>query len=209
MHKHRAKADDCIDSIAFEYGLTRDKIWNDAANQQLRQLRDHPNLLCDGDYVAIPDKSTKQENAETELRHRFRKMGDCHIHIRFLNWDEKPRVGIPYILIVDTYKYEGETDSSGELRHLIPPSAREGMLMLGEQREERYQLKIGLLDPIEEWSGIQARLVNLSFMFSPVDGAPGPCTENAIRAFQGDHSLNPTGKLDDNTRQKIREIYGT
>jgi hypothetical protein len=209
MIRHKATEDDCIDSIAFEHGLTRDKIWSNAANQEIRQLRNHQNVLCAGDQIVVPDKPKKQEGGETELRHRFRRVGTCHIHIRLLDWDNEPRVGIPYILVVDAYRYEGETDSSGVLKHLIRPDAREGMLMLGEQSEERYLLRIGRLDPVEELSGIQARLSNLGYMFGPIDGTSGPSTSMAIRAFQSEHELTPTGMIDEATKQKIREIHGS
>jgi hypothetical protein len=209
MPEHRAKEHDCIDSIAFKHGFNRDKIWNNAANQQLRKLRNHPNFLCAGDQVIVPDKTKKQESGATELRHRFRRVETCHIHIRFLDWDNEPRVGIPYVLVVDAYKYEGKTDSSGELKHLIRPDALEGMLMLGEQSEERYQLRIGRLDPVEELSGIQARLANLGYMLEPIDGRSGPSTSMAIRAFQSEHEMTPNGMLDEATKQKIREIHGS
>jgi putative peptidoglycan binding protein len=209
MSKYKAREDDCIESIAFEHGFTRDKIWNNAANQQLKKLRNHPNVLCAGDQVVVPDKTKKQENGATGLRHRFRLVDTCHIHIRLLEWDNEPRVGIPYVLVVDAYRYEGETDSSGELKHLIRPDSREGMLMLGEQSEERYLLRIGRLDPVEELSGIQARLSNLGYMFGPIDGTSGPSTSMAIREFQGDHELTPTGMIDEATKQKIREMHGS
>jgi peptidoglycan hydrolase-like protein with peptidoglycan-binding domain len=75
---------------------------------------------------------------------------------------------------------------------------------LDEQDQSALELDIlfGSLDPIEELSGVQKRLVNLGFD-CPVDGEVSDETTAAIEAFQRLFSLPVTGAVDNATRQKL------
>jgi N-acetylmuramoyl-L-alanine amidase len=93
--QHIAKPNDCISSLALQYGFFPDTIWNDPANAKLRQEREDPNVLRTGDVVIIPDKRRKDEDKPTEQRHQFRRKGfPTTIHIRLLKNDE-PRANEP------------------------------------------------------------------------------------------------------------------
>jgi peptidoglycan hydrolase-like protein with peptidoglycan-binding domain len=105
---------------------------------------------------------------------------------------------------------EGTTNGAGELKHPIPPNARQGRLILGvgEEREE-IPLRIGDLDPANSTTGAQARLSNLGFDCGPVDGILGPKTRKAIMRFQKQRKLEVTGKLDDRTIEELEKMYGS
>ena len=131
------------------------------------------------------------------------------LRLRLLD-EDRPRENVPYVIEIEGSFEEGTTDSEGRLQHPIPPDAKRGKLILypGEPKEEKLPLALGYMDPIEEISGVQARLANLGFDCGPPDGDPGPRTRNAIAQFQTQHDLVPTSELDDDTRNKIEELYG-
>jgi hypothetical protein len=80
--RHEVEKGESILSIAQEYGLLPDSIWNDPANDELRKKRKFADRLSAGDIVFIRDKKTKEESGSTEQRHRFKKKGGLGVMIR-------------------------------------------------------------------------------------------------------------------------------
>jgi hypothetical protein len=68
---HAVAAGECISTIAHDYGLPWEKIWNHPENAQLKKTRKDPNVLREGDAVFIPDKESKTVSVATNARHRF------------------------------------------------------------------------------------------------------------------------------------------
>jgi localization factor PodJL len=48
----------------------------------------------------------------------------------------------------------------------------------------------------------------LGFFCGAADGQIGPRTRSALRRFQKRYGLPPTGRVDDQTKQKLRKLYG-
>ena len=68
---HLVKQGECIASIAEAYGFFWETLWNLPENLKLKQLRQEPTILQEGDVVHIPDVREKTEDRSTEARHRF------------------------------------------------------------------------------------------------------------------------------------------
>jgi hypothetical protein len=205
--EHKVQQGECISSIAEKYGLFPDTIWDDPANAELKEKRKDSDVLYPGDLVVIPDKRTKEEPGATETTHKFRKKGvPKKLRLQFLEKDE-PRNNESYVLDIDGRLFSGTTDSEGWIEHTIPPNAKNGKVTLGEEQFE-YILDLGHIDPIEEISGVQARLNNLGFGCGKVDGVLGPKTTAAIKQFQKKYSLTESGESDKQTQDKLKEIYG-
>jgi hypothetical protein len=205
--KYTVKQGDCISSIAFKHGLFPETIWNDSKNSNLKQERKDPNVLLPGDEVYIRDKEGKEESCASEERHRFRRKGVPEIlQIQFKINDE-PRANEAYVLEIDGALSEEQTDADGVAEVWIPPNAMKGKISFRD-REDEYELDLGGLDPITEISGVQARLGTLGFYDGPVDGEMSDELEQAIRVVQERHNLEPTGKLDEATRNVILDEYG-
>jgi len=207
MPDYNVKQGDCLSSIAARHGLFWEKVWNHPKNARLKEQRKDPNVLYPGDVVFVPDKEKKEESGATEQRHRFRKKATPAKLRLELKHGEKPRANEPYTFEIDGQLFSGTTDDDGKLEHRIPPNAKRGKLLLGENKEE-FQLDLGHLDPIEEVSGVQARLNNLGFDCGKVDEILGPKTETAINDFQKQNKLKITGKIDQQTRDKLKQVYG-
>ena len=77
-----------------------------------------------------------------------------------------------------------------------------------------YALKIGHLDPIDDLSGLVARLRNLGYLDDITgdvepDGTPTKDALGfAVELFQNDYKLPVDGTDLDGIRQKLKEMYG-
>lgn len=207
--EHKVREGECVTSIAFEAGLPEERVWDDPANAAVKTARVDRNILLDGDRLHVPEIARREEPGATEMRHRFElKIPPVLLRLRMLDEDE-PRANEPYCLKIDGRVLQGTTDAAGCLQVEIPPQAKRAVLRMGDiQSGEDYVLQIGALDPLDQISGIQSRLLNLGFDPGPIDGVLGPKTERALTAFQRKHDLEPTGRPDSPTQQKLKEQYG-
>jgi len=204
---YKVKQGDCMESIAYSHGFFWETLWNLPENEELREKRKDPNVLLPGDKVFIPKLRIKEESCSTEERHRFRLKGvPAKVVIRF-EIDGEPRADEPYFLVIDGIRSNGRTDEEGRIEFYIPPDAKKGRITFPETERE-YDLVLGGLDPISELSGVQGRLMDLGFFPGPVDNQMSPELTEAIRTFQEQNDLEASGKLDDDTRQKIDKVFG-
>ena len=209
MKKYIVKQGDCVESIAEKNGFFWETVWNDPENAELKRNRNNPNLLLPGDSLVIPDKRTKSENIQTEQRAKFKVKGvPSKLRIFLQDDDSEPYANTPYVLEVDTQSFSGKTDRQGLVAHSIPPTAQKGKLYLGEERNVVYELRLGFIDPITEFSGIKSRLSNLGYQCGQSNDPSDADTQLAIRRFQYQYQLDETGVIDDKTRDKIQELYG-
>ena len=207
MPQYTVKQGDCISSIADRNGLFWEQLWNHPSNASLKASRKDPNVLRPGDVVYVPDKREKTETGATDQLHRFRKKGvPAKLRLRLLDEDE-PLANQHYTLEIDGQTFSGTTDSDGRIEQSIPPSAKQGKLVVGDRRDE-YALDLGHIDPISEVSGVQERLNNLGYDCGAPDGVLGPRTRTAIREFQKAMGLRETGETDDQTRRRLEQEYG-
>jgi hypothetical protein len=208
---HTVAQGDCISSIAEKNGLFWETVWNHPENSELKEKRKDPNILLPGDVVFVPDKQMKEESGATEQCHKFRKKGvPAKIRLQILDDDDEPRADEPYILEIDGKAISGQTDSEGVIEQFIPPNARKGKLLVGEEQEE-YLLDLGHIDPIDTVAGVQVRLQNLGYDCGGADGKLGSKTRAAILEFQQKHELEEieeTGEIDQATLDKLEEIHG-
>lgn len=203
---HRVRPGECISSIAVDHGFFPATIWNHDNNAGLRELRD-PNVLHPGDEVFIPDREIKTEIGATDQRHRFTRKGvPAKFRVQLCNGVE-PRPKVDFLLVVDNKtEIRGTTDDEGVLDVYLPPKAKQGRLHVGED-EQIIELYFGHLAPVEEDEGIKQRLYNLGLLDD--EGATEADMLAAVRMFQLQFELDPTGVLDSATRVKIGEIHDT
>jgi N-acetylmuramoyl-L-alanine amidase len=231
MPSYAVSQGECIDSIAAQNGMTWQQIWSHPENADLKELRKDPFELLPGDRVFIPEKAIKQESGGTEVRHRFRRKGvPSKFRLQVCVADE-PVADTPFVAEVDGETIEGVTDTDGWIEFPIRPDAKSGELRVGEEEAapsaqedededglgleagEREQiivvpLDFGYLDPITEITGVQQRLANIGFLVGE-DGVLDEDTIEAVAEFQSKMELEPTGELDDTTRDKLKDYYGS
>lgn len=201
---------DGISSISFAHGLKPETIWGQPENKNLRDSREDPNILLDGDMLVIPDIRPFEYEGNTEIRHRFRRLGvPAKFRLQLLEGDDI-RANLKYRLEVEGQILEGATDEKGMLDVFVPNNASKGKLFLfDEKAEEQIEVLFGWLDPIDLVNGAQQRLKNLGFDCGAVDGELGPKTEDALKRFQQAANLEPTGKLDEETSKELLRLHDT
>ena len=198
---------DCLSSIADQFGLLKDTIWKHGRNGELRQKRPNPDTLLPGDVIFVPPLTLKEIGCPTTKRHKFvRKQELVRFRLRLL-WEDKPRANEAYVLDVGNERYSGQTDGDGWIDVQIPAREPEGFLTL-QDGAEQHTIALGALDPIDEITGIQGRLSNLSYLAGEITGEWDDRQADAIRALQAKNHLLVTGKMDADTESALKKEYG-
>jgi hypothetical protein len=148
------------------------------------------------------------------------------LKIRLINDFDQPIKMSYYRLEVDDQKFEGITNNEGVLQHDIPVGAKTGKLILdkklvhrrenntGEIRVENWSIDLQIVDsmtPGDQIDGAQARLKNLGFFASKeFHEQYDEQTRRAIQRFQTAHPpLKVTGNIDQETKKRLEEVYGS
>lgn len=206
-----------MSAIAYRHGFSDYRIiYNHPDNAEFKKLRPDPNLIYPGDVLYIPDKDPGKKPGDTEKKHKFKKKGKkTYLKLRIRDSEDKPYKDADYELTIDDSKDKltGKTDGDGKLEQEIPPAAAKGELILKSKSGSDeiiavIELELGQLDPIDQNTGVQARLNNLGFDCGDVDGTMDSETEAAIRAFQKKTpGLTETGTADEATKNKLVELH--
>jgi hypothetical protein len=72
---HKLAEDETLYDLAVKNGLIWETIWNDPANKALKDKRQHPSALIEGDVVQIPDIKIKKVARPTDQLHHFALKG--------------------------------------------------------------------------------------------------------------------------------------
>jgi N-acetylmuramoyl-L-alanine amidase len=208
--RHTIEPGDSTTKLSFEHGLFPDSVWNHSENSKLRSDRKDLNVLHPGDELFLPDKELKEESCATEQHHKFKRKGVPEkLHVQFLDLYGKPLANKPYKLDLDGNQTRGDLDGEGRLDIYIPPNARQGKIEVGPNGSlASMDLNLGHLDPVSELSGVQARLKNLGYYHGPLDGQASEPLDNAVLAFRGEHGLEAKSEVDDQLRNKLKEVHG-
>ena len=208
-HKHIVKRGDGIESIAFENGFYPDTIWEWPDNSKLKELRKDMHILAPGDEVFVPDVRVKDESKPAEKRHWFRRRGvPEEFTVTLLDFEGAPYANTSYKLLIDGELIEGKTDDQGTVKSPIPPGAKTAELTLEDPPRE-YVFHLGAVDPIDQDAGVAHRLHALGYEID--DDETDLSSEEAaaaIAAFQTDEGLDPTGELDDDSRDALKSVFG-
>ena len=206
-----------MSSLAEEWGFPDYKaIYLDAGNAAFRKNRPNPNIIFPGDVLLIPDLGSKEHLCPTDQRHRF-VLTKAQVYLRLCLQDDlhQPYRNARYHLRVGIDHYHGSTDDHGMVERRISADASNGEITIFTAENDSgdtgytFLLNLGHLDPIDETSGVDARLINLGF------GPPGQedrelsaeARVEALKAFQERFGLEVTGEEDDGTRRKLSQLH--
>lgn len=208
---HRVEQGDCLARIAKTYGFSDWRtLYDHADNAALRAKRKNPHQLFPGDEVHVPERADAPRSVAAGQAHKFRLKTRRSV-VRILVADEQHRAlgGKKYRLTVGEKKYEGTLGQDGLFEHEVDPAVDEGELLvwLGDDNPYAFTLKLGHLDPIEEIAGVQGRLQALKYLNGEITGVLDDPTRAALSAFQAQQGQEPTGDLDDATRDKLAQAF--
>jgi hypothetical protein len=218
--KHVVQEGESLTTIAAQYGFADWKaIYQHAGNADLRKLRPNPHVLRPGDVVVVPDPKPREVSLATGKTHRV-VVPRLTTMVNLVVEDAKgePIAGRPFELVAEPWKHKGTTTGAGAVECEVPGHVDEADLVvwIGEpEKGGRYvwQLRIGALYPHNDPTGVRQRLNNLGYFAGDQpqgedDGDAAMLLELAVRAFQEDSGLVPSGELDDETRDKLLEAHG-
>jgi Putative peptidoglycan binding domain len=215
MGTYTVKKGDTLISIAAEKGF-RDwrSIWDHRGNDALRDKRDDPQVLADGDELFIPEKAPRPFSCETEQKHRFQlKPQPCVLCIYLRDELGEPFADRRYELTVEGRRYEGVTLHDGRVVQQIKPTDKTGELKLYRDPSDpkdtpTWKIQLGGLDPPGSVGGAQGRLKNLGYGVLSVSGSMDESTRAALKQFQSTIGYDPpTGELDERTWQALAAAH--
>jgi N-acetylmuramoyl-L-alanine amidase len=214
---HTVSQGECLASIAVRYQFKDWKtIYNHVQNAEFKRLRPNPNVIYPGDKIYIPDAQVKNDSGNTEQQHKFVVKRQKFL-LRVVLKDKRDRIlaNTKYKLQIKEQVYQGATASDGLIEHEITADATLAELTTWvkfaeeeTEKEYRWHLKLGYLDPVTTTIGVQARLNNLGYRCGKVDGISGRRTKHALRRFQEKNGLEATGMITDQTRNLLVQRHG-
>jgi N-acetylmuramoyl-L-alanine amidase len=205
--QHTATGGDSVESVAYANGHFWETVWNDPANGPLRQRRDDPNILEEGDVLTVPDLRIKEVSKPTDQKYRFRRKGvPSKIEVRLTIHDGEPRPGVPYTVTMGKRKLSGSSDGEGWIRFGVMPDIKRGTITLATG--ETYEFEVGSVRPAAILKGVQGRLRNLAYFHGAIDGEMSDDLAEAIERYQRDRKLQVTGKADD-VASVLEEEHGS
>jgi hypothetical protein len=204
-----------LPAIAERHGFIRSKVlWDDPANAFLKQQRRVPEILAPGDELFIPERKSKTVAAPAGQKLRFVVARDAlELRLRIRDLARRPVANSACTITVEGADQRTvATDGNGIVAQPIRGRDTSATLVVGALR---YEVLIGGLDPIEEPSGVQARLINLGYLEGPVRGPEDEVLDDdarelcaAIEEFQCDHGLSLTGRIDAATQARLLDVHG-
>jgi hypothetical protein len=206
MREHTVVQGEHLSRIATHHGFALATLWDHPENAKLRRLRGNPDVLLPGDVVVIPDRELKAVASSSGAHLRFvLKRAPLTLKLAFVDLQGKP-IAAAHVQLRLGDAVDLVTDGDGRIERAIEGSDERGEVALAQGVAE---LRVGHLDPIEEDTGVRARLSNLGYLIGAVEDADdGEELRLALQEFQADHELPFTGELDDATRAKLADVHG-
>jgi N-acetylmuramoyl-L-alanine amidase len=214
MKAYVVRDGDYLARIAFRAGLDPTDVWDDPKNADLKALRKNPEILHPGDIIYLPDASPTElkinpgDTLEVEAR-------PPTVTVELVLWMSDPEnekknllAGLAYTLLGGRDDVEeGTIAADGKVKFEVPVNLHEVTLVV-EEEGLRFPVHIGAMDPATEPSGWKKRLAHLGYLDD--DGLNETFDLSpAIRAFQRQHGLEPTGLVDDATQKALVEKHGS
>ncbi len=161
-----------------------------------------------GKMLYLNCKKTTPASSSDESEQQTKKLS-----VRLSDENFEPYASKHYELRVDAEKWSGETSSDGTVEHDVPEAAKTATLTLwiekyptGKQRE--YTLVLIETPAIDTTAGVKVRLRNLGYYTGPADDDLDEAARAALLDFQGDHELEPSGVIDEATKQALEKRHG-
>jgi hypothetical protein len=190
MQPYVIRQGDHLPALAYQFGFDADDVWNDSANDDLRNLRSDPNLLAPTDVLYIPnqtDKSPATHFLETGQTNTFTSdEPTIGVVVVFADSDR----GSQAFTVTELPELAGlSTDGDGCAKFDVPISLQEVSVVFTSDGAT-FDVKVGHLDPINTLTGAFQRLQNLGYLDPDldVDGVDVDTVRFALQALQAGES---------------------
>ncbi len=204
---YTVKQGDYLASITHDAGfLSWKTVWDDGANSALKSKR-NSNVLYPGDVVQVPIRQKRAESVSTGEKTTFETIGDpVTVKLVVLAWDGTPISTTDVQFKLDTTEAFKTAEDGSAKKNVNPSGPKEGELKV---QTFSMPLKLGHLDPAEEFSGQVWRLNNLGYRAGEPANADDMAFRSAVEEFQCDNSIPVNGRCDAATQDKLRTVHGS
>lgn len=175
----------------------------------MREKRNDPAVLYPGEIVTIPKEPERDTlPLEAKTTNKVVAQATVEINLKFEE-DGRPLASEPFVIEGLGYAVEGTSDGDGKVSFKASIHIHVVYLCF-PKKQRKYPVRIGHMDPIEEHSGVYARLQHLGYASGGDSGKIGNSMAYyvALFRFQIDNGLAPTGMPDEMTRAKLVEVHG-
>jgi hypothetical protein len=167
MEPYVIRQGDFVALLAYEKGFDADTVWNDPANDDLRNSRQNPNVLAPTDILYIPPaKAPTAFPLTTGTTNTFvSSTPTVPVEIRFMD----SALASQAFTCPEIPELTGKsTDSDGTAKFDVPVNIG-AFTVLFTSSGTSLAFRLGHLDPVDSLSGIFQRLQNLGYIPREVD----------------------------------------
>lgn len=209
MKPYIVRQGDYLDSIAARHGMTGERLWDHAANSEIRDTRADRNMLAPGDIVKVPASGPEPLPVNLGAANTFTAViPKSLVRVRLCSSDDEPYANVPFQLEGIKTTNALTTDGDGIAEFRPPTDVREVIITIPSQKR-RISIKIGELDPHDESSGTWQRLANMGYCTHEAtsEDSTGEELAAAMERFQKAQGLPETGRADNETLQALQNAH--
>ncbi|MFP2923851.1 peptidoglycan-binding domain-containing protein [Pyxidicoccus sp. 3LG] len=204
---YSVKPGEGVDKIALRVGHLPETLWNDPANQNLRNARKGRNLLAPNDPLYIPPRQQVSLDASVGYHYVLRLSGGMsRLRLRLAVGFE-PQDGVAYLLEIPDAPSQSDTTKNGGYIDTWVPTQTTRVTLVLQGGNLRIDLPIDTLLPLGDDRGVQQRLRNLGYPCAATDGTFDDAAKAVLHRFQDGVSLPRSDTLDDNVRKTLFALH--
>ncbi|MCP3940950.1 MAG: peptidoglycan-binding protein [Desulfobacteraceae bacterium] len=216
MPTYKIKKDnECILTIAEKHKFKKwEKIYDHPKNEFLKTThRKDPMCLKKGDEIYIPPKEQKKEACQIYKINKYVvPVLKSYFSIQLRDHRDQILAGVNYKLEIENKEFTGQSTQEGVVEEEISLKDEFGYLTIWPfkdfpEKEIRWRVKLGHLDPVNTTTGQQGRLNNLGSQVGFIDNEKGPVTDQAIKKFQQKNNLTVSGEANPDTQEKLTNPF--
>jgi hypothetical protein len=203
---------DTLLTIALMHDVEPEEIWEHEKNEDLAEEREQ-DMLAPGEILYIPPGEPPTVQVQPMTSNKFKaKLPNVTLYFEFKGEtgplaDEKYEVdGLPELI-------EGSLDGAGKLA-LTVPALTQHLTIKFVDRQIEHDIALGQLDPVDRPTGVRARLLHTGHLpvgqdsFDPYVFATEESERETLAAFQKAYRLEPTGFIDEETKEALVKAHG-
>jgi len=151
MQPHVIRQGEFLSMLASRFGFDADEVWNDSANDELRERRSSPEMLAPGDVVYLPDAAPEPRSLSARTNNRFRgRLPTVPVEVAF-HYGGEPIANTSCTVEGLPQPLNTETDGDGVARFDAPMNSGEVWVVF-EDPAAGFRVMVGHLDPHDEGS---------------------------------------------------------
>lgn len=164
MQPYVVKQGDYLALLAHKFDFDADAIWNDPANQPLRDSGRIPEILRPTDILYIPDQVNKEPVTHPLVTGQTNEFVSdppkVTVTMRFMD----PALASQSFTIAELPELATQTLGADGTVSLVIPVTQATVTLTFSNGGDTFVFGIGCLDPVQTFSGVVQRLQNLGFL---------------------------------------------